>query len=310
MIEDKVFNTVYFSDYLRHPLSINDQGLSQIYKDLDAILMSHHYQSRLIPYKYGRVPEGQLSIWCRDYMPIQVSEGRMMAFSYTPDYLKTKQWIGHEPDCNWALTQIDSSLAYINESTTTSLNIILDGGNIVRCGGLVVMTDKVFSENPDKKPSFIKDTLEKYFNAEIIFLPWDHRETYGHTDGILRYLGNDTIVMPTYGNPSKNKKDREFYDSFMKILSRKFEILPMDFSDIEEPKINGKDHRWAYINWLQLDGLIILPVFANTPESNMKAVQLIKDYTVNMNIDVECVEATALVNYGGGLNCASWTTKE
>ena len=172
------------------------------------------------------------------------------------------------------------------------------------------MTDKVFSENPDKKPSFIKDTLENYFNAEIIFLPWNHRETYGHTDGILRYLGNDTIVMPTYGNPSKNKKDREFYDSFMKILSRKFEILPMDFSDIEEPKINGKDHRWAYINWLQLDGLIILPVFANTPESNMKAVQLIKDYTVNMNIDVECVEATALVNYGGGLNCASWTTKE
>ncbi len=36
---------------------------------------------------YGLLP-GTKDIWCRDYMPIQVSKNRFIQFNYSPGYLK------------------------------------------------------------------------------------------------------------------------------------------------------------------------------------------------------------------------------
>ena len=93
MLNDKDFNVVYFSEYLKNPTSYSDIGLGRIYKDLEVVLNRHGYEPRLLPYKDKRVMTGKLSVWCRDYMPINTSRKDLFRFAYQPDYLKYNKYI-------------------------------------------------------------------------------------------------------------------------------------------------------------------------------------------------------------------------
>lgn len=189
----------------------------------------------------------------------------------------------------------------------------MTGGNLVRCGDYVVMTEKIFQENPGKSPARLLDQLEALFGAEIILLPWDTRETYGHTDGLLRYVGGNTVVYETYGLPSKDNKDRRFNSSFLRRLAAKLDVRVLDFSDIDSqhPEEQLVDLRWAYMNWLQVDSLVIMPEFRQTPLSNSYARQFVSCAFKDAGMDavIESVEATELVKLGGCFNCVSWTVK-
>lgn len=312
MFTDNEFDTVYFSEYMKEPTSEKDKGLARIYSDLEEILNRHGYKARLLPYRHGKLGFGQLSIWCRDYMPIPVANGKNILFRYKPDYLKSDRYKPYRPDAKRICDTLRIEVIDMSQDNGNGIN--LDGGNIVRCGDKVVMTRKIFRENKQGEEELTRK-LEELFGAKVILLDWDKRECYGHTDGILRYTGGNKIILPTYGNPGKYKKDKEFDKKFRDELSKYFEILPLDFSGIDKSRISPddkdyrkRDHRWAYINFLQLRDLIIIPEFENTPESNEKAKETIQKY-VGDKYTVESVEATDLVRYGGAFNCASWTAR-
>ena len=91
MLSDKDFDVVYFSEYLKHPISSKDQGLGLIFQRLEKILNKHGYEARTLPVKANLVQDGQLSLWCRDYMPVHTVRRDLLRFSYTPDYLKCKK---------------------------------------------------------------------------------------------------------------------------------------------------------------------------------------------------------------------------
>lgn len=114
------------------------------------------------------------------------------------------------PDTGWIDRRIaeEGQLAEGSDFYLSFSDIVLDGGNLVRCSDYVVMTEKIFEENPGKSPARLLDQLESLFGAELILLPWDTREIYGHTDGLLRYVGDKTVVYETYGLPGKDVKDR------------------------------------------------------------------------------------------------------
>lgn len=236
-------------------------------------------------------------------MPVPTVGKNLLRFSYTPNYLKFKKYEGHEPDNRWVCESIGMSC--INMSgDPDGVKIVLDGGNIVRCGKKVIMVGKVFQENPHLPKEEVIRYLENEFDAHIIWLPYDKREYLGHSDGIVRYISDNKVVMAPYGDPCKNKTDEKFDTLYRKILEEnEMEILPLDFSGIDEPS----DRRWAYINWLQLKDLIILPAFKDCPKSNERAFEQIKEYTKMLHCAVEMVEADALVKDGGAFNCASWT---
>ena len=69
-VEGNDFGTVFFSEYLKNPTSSRDQGYRKIFQDLESVLNRNGYEARLLPYKNALVPDGQLSIGCRDYMPV------------------------------------------------------------------------------------------------------------------------------------------------------------------------------------------------------------------------------------------------
>jgi agmatine/peptidylarginine deiminase len=87
------------------------------------------------------------------------------------------------------------------------------------------MTDKVLSENPYLSREKIIQYLENWFDAEIIWLPYDKEEYLGHSDGILRYISENKVVMSPYGDPDNDKKTESLKNStgkFWKIEECKF----------------------------------------------------------------------------------------
>lgn len=276
MISENYSNLVYFSSLLPERCPKTFGGLKEV---LD---------------RYGveyRLLDGTNDIWCRDYMPIQVMPHGFELFRYNPDYLQDTD--GHR-------ASITDNLEVSRHTAATHISdqrgIVLDGGNVVHDGSKVIMTTKVFEENPWWKVRDLARHLEYAFGADIIFLPWDSSEIYGHTDGILRIIGPDTVLLTNYAQ----------FDS--KMAARFKRCLKPHFKRVKELRYKVKQlskDSWAYINWLQTDKVLILPKF-NIPEDKLALNQierLMPDYKGR----IEMVDATDLIKYEGCLNCASWT---
>lgn len=80
-----------------------------------------------------------------------------------------------------------------NSNDVRKTPIAIDGGNVIRCGNKIVMTDKIFKENGSTSPKKLPKMLEEAFQAELILIPWDTGEKFGHAYGMVRYVGHDHI---------------------------------------------------------------------------------------------------------------------
>ena len=106
-------------------------------------------------------------IWCRDYMPVQMAENVFCGFTYAPDYLHDSEEL--------LATRTDGNLLCRGlgfEVKQPSVPLILDGGNVIRCGHKIIMVEKVFKEN-GYSSNILKQAIEEHFMAELIILPWD-----------------------------------------------------------------------------------------------------------------------------------------
>lgn len=240
--------------------------------------------------RYGLL-EGTNDIWCRDYMPIQITGSWFSLFGYKPDYLMDTE------EHRASITDNSIASRYIGTSYLQDCrDIKLDGGNVIHGYGKVIMTSKVFEENPHYTPLELLERLTRIFGADIIILPWDASEIYGHADGIVRIIDDDTVFMTNYAQ----------FDAGMAARFRR--ILQAHFKNVHELRFKAAkphDYSWAYINWLQTDKLLILPKFG-IPEDR-EAYEQISMLMPHYQGSIEMVDATDLIRYEGGLNCASWT---
>ena len=154
------------------------------------------------------------------------------------------------------------------------------------------MTEKVFHENKEHSREDIIDMLRYAFECNIMFLPWDRSEPYGHSDGIIHYLGNNKVLLTNYDD-----FDSEYYHQFKIILEQKFEVIPLHYH-LKEKHIDN----WCYINYLHIGNLIIVPQLG-IPEDELAIEQIQKALP---DAKVVGVPATEAVKDGGALNCLSW----
>lgn len=276
MIPESLSNRVYFSALLPAVCPVTYSGLVEI---LDRYGVPHS------------LLEGTKDIWCRDYMPIQTIDNRFVLFRYEPDYLlDTAKHKASITDNSIAGRYVGSS--YLEDSR----GIKIDGGNVVHSGCKVIMTAKVFEENPQWTPRDLIEYLTRAFGTDIIILPWDTNEIYGHTDGIVRFIDDDSVLMTNYAQ----------FDSDMAARFRR--ILRAHFTNVHELSFRASKpykYSWAYINWLQTDKVLILPKFG-IPEDK-EAYEQISRLMPQYDGRIEMVDATDLIRYEGCLNCASWT---
>ena len=130
MTTDHRTDTVFFSDLL-------PKRCPELYSSITAALDERTVIYRLLP--------NTNDIWCRDYMPIQTADNRFVFYKYSPDYLNT-------PYYSRTITKVKAIPCIVDplQETFYNLDLILDGGNAVKCLDKVIMTEKVFFENKNK----------------------------------------------------------------------------------------------------------------------------------------------------------------
>ena len=276
MTTDNLTNTVYFSDLLPKKCPILNQHI------VEAL------ETNKIRYAYLSETK---DIWCRDFMPIQIEEDRFVFYKYTPDYLQTPYYRRLQTNPDKVFQAPQNRLEQVTQNAIT-IDLVIDGGNVVKCCDTIVMTEKVFVENKDKTRTEVERILKDAFRCDILFLPWDRKETFGHSDGIVHYAGDGKILLTNYDDSSIY-----YYRRFRKVLEKQFEVVPLKYATKRRHTLS-----WAYINFLQIGKLVLVPQLGL--EEDEQALEQI----ANALPDCEVIGIPALeaVRRGGGLNCISW----
>ena len=279
MITNSLTNTVFFSDLLPKKCPTLNQHIAEV------------LEANRIPYAYLSETK---DIWCRDFMPIQIAEDRFVSYKYTPGYLQDKTGLRLQTIPEAVLQTSQNRLTHVLQNAVT-IDLVLDGGNVVKCNNTIVMTEKVFAENRNKSINEVDRILKDAFRCDVLYLPWDHQETFGHSDGIVHYAGEGKVLITNYGDISPR-----YYNRFRIALEKHFEVIPLKY-DVKKPHANS----WAYINFLQIGKLILVPQLGLKEDE--QALEQIGNALPNC--EVVGIPSLEAVRRGGALNCISWNIK-
>lgn len=226
-------------------------------------------------------------IWLRDFMPVKTKSGKYVSFRYEPSYL------ANDPQLRTNFKTDIAPSFKVDNLVYTDIN--LDGGNVVFSPSKekVIISDRVFSENPSKSKAELTAKLEKLLEASLIIIPSLKSDMTGHADGMVRFVGENIVVtnapLSPYGFETKVKKSLQNYG---------FNVIDFPYFYSKGDSAIG-----CYLNYLETEKSIFLPVFG--VDTDNKAVQTAKHIFHKAIIPVNINEIAA---DGGLLNCISWET--
>lgn len=280
MITDRETNQVYFSGLLA-----TDERYSRAWKEIASILEKHRIRHGLL--------KGTKDIWCRDYMPVQRSEGSYVQFRYEPSYLAEERHLQSDP----------RRILYENGLQAQYSSINLDGGNVLRWTDRVILSDRVFDENPAyASKARLLHQLEELFEAVVIIIPAIRSDMTGHADGLVRFYDRHTLV----GN--RLAAEYEYWQKGMRKV-----ISQYGFNYVELPLFEHRERKYplsaigCYANYLEVGDLIIAPVFEVPGNKDQEAVAILSQVFPDRHI--ETVNINAVARQGGLLNCITWNIK-
>lgn len=227
--------------------------------------------------------ESAKHIWARDYMPIQLSEDKYLLYLYCPDYLNDYQ--DYIPD--YPAIVKDMQL----DCVTT--DIVIDGGNVVKCSNKVIMTDKIFRENPKYDKHSLIAELERLLDARIVLIPWDRYEMFGHADGMVQFISEDCVLLNNYAD-----WDTGLLKRLLQALEPYFYVETLHYDTPRLGKLS-----WAYLNFLRVKNCIFVPGL-HAQEDPIALQQIQQFYPDCKVIQVQGCES--LARDGGALHCVTW----
>ena len=258
---------IYFSELLH-------KCYPKVFNNLKSILNKHGYKVNTL--------KNTKDIWIRDFMPLSTKDG-LFQYIYTPDYLNNHKDIVLRTDPNECISEL--------KLTIKKINLVIDGGNMVMFNDTIIMTDKIYTENPSLKHD--KKILESFFHMfkKVVVIPRDpHKdEIYGHADGMVRFISeNHLLINSEYPKTFKNKLHTI--------------LIQAGFTYTELKVKEDTKYAWGYINFLHLDDLIIQPSIDKVNDVYVKN----KLELLYPNATVELCDARPLVKKGGVFNCVTW----
>jgi agmatine deiminase len=207
MIADSECNVVFVADSL-------EGRFPGVYRGLASILAEHAIPLRTIP--------GTRDVWCLDYLPVRVAENRFVQFRYEPDYL-TGKYRHLRAD-----GEIGPTLPWLKGVRRSE--IVLDGGNVVAWGDRVIVTDKVFGENPEFAREDVVASLKADLGlGELIVIPREPYDPIGHSDGMACWLGDRSVLVNDYsafGEPLRRLICRSLVRQGLDVVELPYEPRP------------------------------------------------------------------------------------
>lgn len=274
MICDYQTNKVYLAEGIKGYPKVAENLLYALYKE--------GVETEYLPHS-----KSKKHVWARDYMHIQLEENLFLKYVYNPDYLKS------------ATDYIPPYISMIKSlKLKTKLTMfVIDGGNVVKFRDCVLMTDKVLVENCVRNELAFRHALEDLFECDVVFIPWDRYEMFGHADGMVRAIGYKHVLLNNYIDYDKNLR--------MEILERLtkegFEVEELHY-DMPRPS----RYSWAYLNFLQVKNRIFVPGLGL--EEDEKALEQIKAFFPSYRV-IMVPGCQELVRDGGALNCVTWNIR-
>ena len=239
-----------------------------------------------------------MDIWCRDYMPVLLfDDGYYATYQYQPDYLWDKK-------CNrkYITNQTNASKG-LEINTSLSMGLVFDGGNYVRHNdkrkSTVFMTDKILMENSFCPSHELIVKLHLSLAADIVLLPWDMDEPYGHADGMVAPLPDGRLLLNNYCQTAKGKKI-DYYKRLLKMLDGHYPFVELSYDcKLEEDS-------WCYLNFLKVPGAVLLPCLSKGAKCDNDQAAIEKFQELFPDDEIIPIYAKSLINRGGGLHCVTW----
>ena len=239
-----------------------------------------------------------MDIWCRDYMPVLLfDDGYYATYQYQPDYLWNKK-------CNrkYITNQTNASKG-LEINTSLSMGLVFDGGNYVRHNdkrkSTVFMTDKILMENSFCPSHELIVKLHLSLAADIVLLPWDMDEPYGHADGMVAPLPDGRLLLNNYCQTAKGKKI-DYYKRLLKMLDGYFPFVELSYDcKLEEDS-------WCYLNFLKVPGAVLLPCLSRGAKCDNDQAAIEKFQELFPDDEIIPIYAKPLIKQGGGLHCVTW----
>ena len=251
---------------------------------LSALLAKHHVKTAKslcqifdrhgVKYEFLETKD----IWMRDFMPILLDDGRLISYDYDPDYLKDEKY-----------SHLRTKIHPLKEH----INLVIDGGNFVRIGGKAIMTDKIFRENPLKTKAEIVETIkQKCALKELIIIPKQPYDMLGHSDAMVRWIDENSVLVNDFSNESKS-----FNDRLIKALKKSG--LDVKFMKYKEGFFNKKRDWGAYLNFIKIKDILIVPIYG-IDDDDVALQQIKKIYS---SYKVETINLSEIIELGGALHC-------
>jgi len=280
MITDAQTNAVYFSSLLK-------SQYSNFWNDLEVILKKHSI-------KYDWIHHTN-DIWCRDYMPIQITENEYVQFKFFPDYYLDYSYI--------SLLTLQYEIEYNQMGYDKFINLVVDGGNVVRSKNKAIMTEKVFLANKNRDKKTVIDMIKKALRInDLFFIPVQPYDLSGHSDGMVRFYNDSTLLV------------NEFFESSswmnrlnLALLKTRLKSLPFPFKKSPHKNRGEYTAHGCYINFAQIGKLIIFPQFGGEfSETDETALKRIKELYSDKEYVIETINCDSIAWDGGVLNCCTW----
>ena len=274
MINDYQTNFVYLADGIRHYLPVARNLMDALCREgIETHFLRH--------------TDSMKHVWARDYMPLQIDDKRFLVYRYDPDYLKKDQ--DYIPPYETICRGLHLKCKKVTH--------VIDGGNVVKCGNRVIMTDKVIKENSAYTKSHLIKLLEEAFECEVCLIPWDRCEMFGHADGMVRAIGDNYVLMNNY---------LDFDKEFRGKLKSDLECYGFNVEELHYDMPRPSKQSWAYLNFLQVKNRIFVPGLGI--REDRLAVEQIQNYYPRHKV-ILVPDCHGLVHDGGALNCISWNIK-
>ena len=179
----------------------------------------------------------------------------------------------------------------------------IDGGNVTCSSSKAILTKRVFKENLNLSAVEVKNELEKRLNSTVFFVDDIKNDMTGHIDGHLRFVDEERIVVNELVGELKY-----WQKSFFQMIDES----KLSYTEIPWfiPKSKSKPESaiGSYVNYLQLDNLIVFPVFECEGDKDEEAIRVITKLFPNHII--ETININAIAENGGVMNCITWTLKQ
>ncbi len=277
MITDLQTNTVYYSN-----LSAYTATLKAEVNELKRILARYGIGCHRII--------GTRDFFCRDYMPVQRDKETYIQFRFHPDYLlndpRQKKYVSNTK-------LIHQKNVFLKDFIIIPSEIVMDGGNIIKCNDKVIITDKVLTDNPKLQLLNLSTSWKELLQASIILIPRYPDEPTGHADGLIRFIDERTVLTINLVNE---------HPAWVKAFRRSLINAGLTIISLQAVSEKEKEYSWGYINYLQVGNLIVMPFFGYSADKPMKEFfgNIFKGYII------ESMDAKRIIKQGGVLNCFTW----